>query len=391
MASAHIRSRETARGERRFQVRYRLGGRGYKPQHGGTFETMKEAKLRRDAIAGELAAGRNPAELLRALAEPVTPPRTVTLAERFDEFIASRHDVSASTKALYRNARDRLGELAQREPASLRPVDFQTWVAANVRSEENPEGLAPRSLAHYLSSVRQVLDFADVEPNPARSKKVRLPADETPEVEAPSNPDWLAIKQAASKRVSLVLRLIEAEGLRVDEATNLTYGDVDFAEGRIRVSRARTKRGTAGQRWLPVPAALLEEFAELCPLEDRSRERAVFAGLSNSVIRQDLARACRDAGIAHYHPHTLRHRRCSLWLAHGFEPVLVKEWSGHSKASMLHDVYGHVMVEPEGDDWRSFWLEVYDAARRPKRPEIARFDAVERAPREAPVRPSEAD
>jgi|GEM_PF-1652791 integrase len=53
-------------------------------------------------------------------------------------------------------------------------------------------------------------------------------------------------------------------------------------------------------------------------------------------------------------PTPLRHCRCSLWLAHGFEPVLVKQWSGHSKASMLHDVYGHVIVEPDGDEWSTF-------------------------------------
>lgn len=53
--------------------------------------------------------------------------------------------------------------------------------------------------------------------------------------------------------------------------------------------------------------------------------------------------------------------------------------SGHSKASLLTDVYGHVMVEPAGDEWRSFWLDAYDTARRPR--------AVERLPGVAPVRP----
>src|SRR5205823_3243766 len=115
------------------------------------------------------------------------------------------------------------------------------WVADNA-------DLSPRTLSHYLSSVRQVLDFCEVEPNPARSKRVRLPADETAEVEVPSNDEWQTIKRHVPKRVSLALRLIEAEGLRVSEAANLTFGDVDFAEGRIRVSRARTKRRTAGQR-----------------------------------------------------------------------------------------------------------------------------------------------
>jgi integrase len=294
----------------------------------------------------------------------------VTLTERFDAFIASRVDVGGSTLALYRNARDRLGELSEREPVSLTPADFQTWIGANA-------DLSPRTLAHYLSSIRQVLDFCDVEPNPARSKKVRLPADETAEVEAPSNDEWLAIKQQASKRVSLALRLIEAEGLRVSEAAELTFGDVDFAEGRIRVSRARTKRRSAGQRWLPVPEELLGEIAALCPLEDRSRERRVFAGLDAWKVRDGLALACRNAKIAHCGPHALRHRRCSLWLAHGFETVFVKQWSGHSKASLLTDVYGHVMVEPAGDEWRSFWLEAYDRQRRPK--------AVERSPGVVPV------
>lgn len=56
--SVNIRRRQTAKGEPRFQVRYRLGGRGYKLIHAGSFTTLKEARQRRDLVAGELAAGR---------------------------------------------------------------------------------------------------------------------------------------------------------------------------------------------------------------------------------------------------------------------------------------------------------------------------------------------
>ena len=56
MASASIRCRQTKSGPR-FQVRCRLGGRAYPVQHGGSFPTLKEARTRRDFIAGELAAG----------------------------------------------------------------------------------------------------------------------------------------------------------------------------------------------------------------------------------------------------------------------------------------------------------------------------------------------
>ena len=33
---------------------------------------------------------------------------------------------------------------------------------------------------------------------------------------------------------------------------------------------------------------------------------------------------------------------------------------------MLTDVYGHVVADPNVDEWRSFWLDAYDRQRRPK-------------------------
>jgi hypothetical protein len=182
MSSLTITTRRTKSGPR-YVVRYRLGGRAYPIEHGGAFKTLREAKARRDLIGGELAAGRNPRDLLRRLTE--VPPPAHTLDERFAAFIESRVDVGEKTLALYRNARDKLGALAESNPSTLTPADFQAWIAANAKGPEKTDGVSPRTLHHYLSSIRQVLDFCDVEPNPARSKKVRLPADETAEVEAP--------------------------------------------------------------------------------------------------------------------------------------------------------------------------------------------------------------
>ena len=69
MPSASITPRKTKRGGRPYAVRLRLGGRAYPVEHGGSFPTMREARIRRDLIAGELAAGRNPKDLLRTLTE----------------------------------------------------------------------------------------------------------------------------------------------------------------------------------------------------------------------------------------------------------------------------------------------------------------------------------
>jgi integrase len=356
MASAFITTRKTKDGKRRYVVRYRLGGRAYAIQHGGSFMRERDAKTRRDFIAGELAAGRNPQDALRAMAER---PKVVTLSAWFDRFIESRIDVAEKTLELYGNARDRIvPHVGDREPSAITTADIAEVVAAN-------RELSPGSLRKYRSTWAQVFDFADVRDNPVRSPKVKLPESETEEIAPPSQSDWNLIKQHIAKKLSLIVRFIECEGVRVSEALHLTYGDCDFTNGRVRISKTRTKTA-AGQRWLAVPAELLDEIDALVPLEDRHADRLVFPRLTKAAVREGLYRACRNAKIAAYSPHDLRHRRVSLWVAQGFDPVAVKTWAGHSRTSMTLDVYSHVIIDPNGDEWRQHWSAVYAAERAPR-------------------------
>lgn len=368
MSPAHIRVRITRDGKRRYDVRYRRGGRGYKIEHAGTFKTQAEARIRRDLIAGELAAGRDPRILLAELRNP-TPTGTVDTV--YGDFIASRIDVTAKTLTGYRNARATLGPIASKDPHTTTVADWQRWIADNA-------GLSPGTLAVYLSAHRQVLDYADVQPNPARSRRLKLPAGSDVEHVPPSQAEWEAIVANVRERSRLLVRLLECDALRVSEAVELQYGDIDFAEGRLRIAAARTKgrRGRRRARWVPAPPELLDAISALVPLEDRARDRRVFPNLTESIVRHDVERACRDAEIAHYHPHDLRHRRVSLWTLHGIDAITVKTWAGHAKASMSLDVYGHVIV-PGQDEWRAFWLDAYARERR--------LAAQNHAPGDAPV------
>ena len=66
--------------------------------------------------------------------------------------------------------------------------------------------------------------------------------------------------------------------------------------------------------------------------------------------------ACKAAKIPHYyHPHDLRHRRASLWLAEGVSVKEVQERGGWKRAAVLLDVYSHVMppVEIPTEDYRA--------------------------------------
>jgi integrase len=61
----------------------------------------------------------------------------------------------------------------------------------------------------------------------------------------------------------------------------------------------------------------MADVAKACPREDRTPERRVFVGFTRDVAKSVMARACKTAGIAHRHPHDLRHRYASAQIGRG--------------------------------------------------------------------------
>jgi integrase len=332
MASASITTRKTKGGGRRYAVRYRRGGRYFPVEHGGSFPTVREARVRRDLIAGELAAGRNPSDAFRALREP---PKMRTFSEWAKAWKESRVDVSDSTLTGYQNHLLRLEPtFGEQDPGTINPSDVQEWIGAN-------SDLKPASLARYLATFRLILDFAGIEPNPARDRNVRLPRIEVAVVEPPSAAQVETIIATVSARWRLPLRTLEQTGSRVGEVHGLEWRDVDLAESRFRVRHGKT---AAARRWIAVPEWLMEEIAATCPLEDRTPERRVFPGFSPDVAKNVMARACKAAGIPHFHPHDFRHRYASLKLREGVPVTDLAAQLGHSRKSLTLDVYSHVLL-----------------------------------------------
>jgi hypothetical protein len=102
MASTWITRRPRKKGGQNYRVMFRLGGRESTPRYGGAFRTMREAKLRRDWIAGELASLRVPDLRLGA------QPAETTLATAARRWQDSRVDVSAGTAQTYAVCLNRL-------------------------------------------------------------------------------------------------------------------------------------------------------------------------------------------------------------------------------------------------------------------------------------------
>jgi integrase len=318
----------------RYVVRYRLGGRAYPVVHAGSFGTLKEAKIRRDLVAGELAAGRNPADALRAVLDE--QPRSRTFGEWAEAYKTSRIDLADKTTKGVGFHLKTMTSFNDRDPAVITPADVQEWIAGL--------SLKPSTIRLYLSTLRAVLDFAGVDPNPARDTRVRLPRAERVLVDPPSAHDVDTIIATVPPRWRLPLRVLEQTGMRVGELQSLAWGDVDEQCSRFRIKQGKT---ASARRWVAVPEWLMVEIADTVPREDRTAERPVFVGFSAIAVKSVMARACKAAGIVHRHPHDLRHRYASVKIAEGVPVTVVAAQLGHSRNSLTLDTYSHVLLENE--------------------------------------------
>ena len=248
----------------------------------------------------------------------------------------SRVDVSEATLENYRTHRDRLVPLlGLRDPLTLTWQDVQE--AVGMLSAD----LSPASVRVYIGTLRQVLDFAGADPNPAKDRRVKLPRKTHDVPDPPSASEVAAIVANSPPKWQLALRVLEQTGMRAGELVGLEWQDVDLANSRFRIRAGKT---TAARRWVAVPEWLIEDVASTCPPDDRTPERRVFPGATRQVLGMAMRRACKAAGLALYSPHDLRHRYASVKVREGVPVTELAAQLGHARKSMTLDTYSHVLV-----------------------------------------------
>lgn len=338
--SVHTLTRTTKRGKR-YIVRYRRGGRGYRLEHAGSFKRQDLAKERERLVGGWLAGGLDPREELAKLGAAEEERTTLTKVGR--EWLESRLDLAEQSQRVYATYLDSIdaSPLGRTDPNRISPGDVRAQVARWVE-----EGLAPKSVRERVSVLRQVLDFAGVEPNPARNRTIRMPAKVETELVLPSAEEVVALATSLPARYRLPFIILEQTAMRISELVSLERDDVDAGSLRFRVKAINRKgvRGSRRARFVPVPPWLMEIVATSLPLRGR-----LFPEFAADGLRASMRDICHSQGLAHCTPHRLRHRRISLWHFQGVPARELADRAGHSKPSMSLDVYSHVIVPDEVD------------------------------------------
>lgn len=308
----------------RYPVRFRLGGRGTRRHYAGSFRTQREARVRRDWVAGELAAMRVPVVRLHD-GGPTLPP---TLRAATEAWRASRIDVSAGTRTNDRVNTERVFEHdAKLAVARVDEVGGERWAQLFA-------GLAAAyergTLKKSKEAFAMIYDHFAFDPNPLRDPRVKLPHSRPTDMVVPIAVHVEAVARVLPAKHLLPYLLIDWTGLRLGAVEGARVAELGEHRQALlaRASIAKNRKPI----WVGLHDVLFDAIvAQLPPREDRDLDAPLFPGFKGANLRTAITRACRLTGTPPFSPHGLRKRRGSLLGKQGYSLAEIAERLGDTK------------------------------------------------------------
>lgn len=267
----------------------------------------------------------------------------LTFSQAAERWLASRqHTVKESTARRWRQCLQAVTPfLSGQSIRNLRPAHCERWLM------ERGGKIAAQTFAHELDAMRAVFDYAMEQGwilrNPAGTIKRKRIVNKSQPV--PTREQLLKIvdfirADPRERGGGDLVELLAYSGMRLNEARQLRWRDVNFADGVFTVTGGETGTKNHEQRTVPMS----EEMRELLEWIKTARNDAP----GDCVIRigsaiKSLKTACRKLNLPKFHHHSLRHYFTTCVVEAGVDIPTVARWLGHKDGgALLMKRYAHL-------------------------------------------------
>jgi integrase len=249
----------------------------------------------------------------------------------------------------------------------IKPKDIKAFIKWLFDEKAQGRKLAVGTVRGHVAAVKVLLATAVEEElllrNPATGVRISNPAAPAVEEDAAEqhkalDTDELArFLRACSPEWEPFFRLLAMTGLRISEAIELRWKDIDFGAKRLKVRRqfyegvVAPPKSKYGKRDIPLSTVM----SRLLWSRQGKPGDLVFTGPRGLRVdhawlwRRQLEPARDAAGVPWAGFHTFRHTCASILFAEGKNPKQVQMWLGHSDPGFTLRTYVHLIDDGLGD------------------------------------------
>ncbi len=285
---------------------------------------------------------------LRSDLEKIDASMSETTVGRYLEtFLLTSQHRSQSTKqkneAIAKRIKEEWPEGVGQKLRDVKPSEVLQWL------QLQRERFATSTYNEFVQFIRRLFDMAVSDRILADSpaKDVKQAKRETPIRDTPTWEEFRALvndmraqkRNSDAKASADFCEFMGLAGMGNAEAASLTWDDVDFVRGRIRVYRHKTDTGFS----IPIYPQLRPFLERLHAEKDRKTGDLVF---EVTDVRKALAGACKRLGLPHYTQRALR--RCFITRAVelGIDFKTIAGMQGHRDGGVLiAKTYSHLRTE----------------------------------------------
>ncbi|MBT8423141.1 MAG: tyrosine recombinase XerC [Gammaproteobacteria bacterium] len=272
-------------------------------------------------------------------------------AESFLRHLRTERRLSAHTIAAYRRDLICLRNFCdQQDIAAWR--DLRVHNLRRFAALEFASGLSPRSVQRRLSGARMFMQYLIRENHIKSNPVVEVSAPKAPQrlpdtLDAEQMTVLLNVKgdEPVDVRDRAIMELLYSSGLRLAELVSLNLGEIDAADGTVRVTGKGNK-----ERIVPVgrhALAAIDSWQRVRANLADAAENALFVGvrgarISPRSVQAMVKRRATESGLPQrVHPHLFRHSFATHMLESSGDLRGVQEMLGHADISTTQ-VYTHL-------------------------------------------------
>ncbi len=251
--------------------------------------------------------------------------------------------------------------LAEIEPRDIKAVI--AWLSKQPNPHDPQLTLGRSTIGYHVAVLRAL--FADaveegvIRSNPTTGVRVAVPnADDDEAAKAMTRSELRRVLGEVDERWRLFFEFLTHTGLRISEAIELRWRDLDLSlvprltvRRQLRDGQTLTPKTAAGRRTIPLSTAMAERLrARQGPPDALLFTTTTGRQINRSNLWRDVLRpAAERAGVPWISFHTFRHTCASLLFAGGKNVKQVQAWLGHSDPGFTVRAYIHLMDEGVGD------------------------------------------